>query len=57
MADLFNFLSNSVAVEPGNQLLSPERKKNTLKCLSEGEVDSNTQSKYTVNSTFSLNFY
>ncbi|POI35942.1 hypothetical protein CIB84_000306, partial [Bambusicola thoracicus] len=33
---------NSVAVEPGNQLLSPERKKNTSKGLSEDEVDSNT---------------
>lgn len=39
------FLSNLVAVEPGNQLLSPERKKNTSKGLSDGEVDSNAQSK------------
>lgn len=39
------FFSNSVAVEPGNQLLSPERKKNTSKPLSEGEIDSNAQSK------------
>lgn len=38
------FFSNSVAVEPGNQLLSPERK-NTSKPLSEGEIDSNVQSK------------
>ncbi|XP_021250196.1 huntingtin isoform X1 [Numida meleagris] len=35
------FIIEAVAVEPGNQLLSPERKKNTSKGLSEDEVDSN----------------
>ncbi|NXG43244.1 HD protein, partial [Psilopogon haemacephalus] len=37
------FIIEAVAVEPGNQLLSPERKKNTSKSLSEGEAESNTQ--------------
>lgn len=39
------FSLNSVAVEPGNQLLSPERKKNVSKGLNENEVDSNMHSK------------
>ncbi|NXU83434.1 HD protein, partial [Xiphorhynchus elegans] len=38
------FIIEAVAVEPGNQLLSPERKKNTSRPLSEGEVDSDVQS-------------
>ncbi|XP_067414992.1 huntingtin isoform X3 [Emydura macquarii macquarii] len=35
------FIIEAVAIEPGNQLLSPERKKNTSKGISEDEVDSN----------------
>uniref|UniRef100_A0A8C8S588 Huntingtin n=1 Tax=Pelusios castaneus TaxID=367368 RepID=A0A8C8S588_9SAUR len=37
------FIIEAVAIEPGNQLLSPERKKNTSKGISEDEVDSNAQ--------------
>ncbi|XP_074848498.1 huntingtin isoform X2 [Carettochelys insculpta] len=37
------FIIEAVAVEPGSQLLSPERKKNTSKGVSEDEVDSNGQ--------------
>ncbi|KAM6136507.1 huntingtin isoform 2-T2 [Phoenicopterus ruber ruber] len=43
LINCIRFIIEAVAVEPGNQLLSPERKKNTSKGLSEGEVDSNTQ--------------
>ncbi|NXY84945.1 HD protein, partial [Alcedo cyanopectus] len=42
LINCIRFIIEAVAVEPGNQLLSPERKKNTSKGLSEGEVDSNT---------------
>ncbi|NXM50968.1 HD protein, partial [Gymnorhina tibicen] len=41
LINCIRFIIEAVAVEPGNQLLSPERKKNTSKPLSEGEVDSN----------------
>ncbi|XP_030306272.1 huntingtin [Calypte anna] len=41
LINCIRFIIEAVAVEPGNQLLSPERKKNTSKGLSEGEVDSN----------------
>ncbi|XP_038255130.1 huntingtin isoform X2 [Dermochelys coriacea] len=37
------FIIEAVAIEPGNQLLSPERKKNTSKGVSGDEVDSNVQ--------------
>ncbi|XP_006128324.1 huntingtin isoform X5 [Pelodiscus sinensis] len=37
------FIIEAVAIEPGNQLLCPERKKNTSKGVSEDEVDSNSQ--------------
>ncbi|XP_065454357.1 huntingtin isoform X2 [Chrysemys picta bellii] len=37
------FIIEAVAIEPGNQLLSPERKKNTSKGVNEDEVDSNAQ--------------
>uniref|UniRef100_A0A674I4B3 Huntingtin n=1 Tax=Terrapene triunguis TaxID=2587831 RepID=A0A674I4B3_9SAUR len=40
------FIIEAVAIEPGNQLLSPERKKNTSKGVNEDEVDSNAQPKY-----------
>ncbi|KAF1415254.1 Huntingtin, partial [Spheniscus humboldti] len=43
LINCIRFIIEAVAVEPGNQLLSPERKKNTSKGLSEGEGDSNTQ--------------
>ncbi|XP_032843211.2 huntingtin isoform X1 [Tyto alba] len=43
LINCIRFIIEAVAVEPGNQLLSPERKKNASKGLSEGEVDSNTQ--------------
>ncbi|NXY20418.1 HD protein, partial [Atrichornis clamosus] len=43
LINCIRFIIEAVAVEPGNQLLSPERKKNTSKPLSEGEVDSNVQ--------------
>ncbi|NWJ09418.1 HD protein, partial [Crypturellus undulatus] len=43
LINCIRFIIEAVAVEPGNQLLSPERKKNTSKGLNEGEVDSNTQ--------------
>ncbi|KFW04566.1 Huntingtin, partial [Eurypyga helias] len=43
LINCIRFIIEAVAVEPGNQLLSPERRKNTSKGLSEGEVDSNTQ--------------
>ncbi|KGL97663.1 Huntingtin, partial [Charadrius vociferus] len=43
LINCIRFIIEAVAVEPGNQLLSPERKKNTSKGLSEGEVDSNAQ--------------
>ncbi|NXD10189.1 HD protein, partial [Nothocercus nigrocapillus] len=43
LINCIRFIIEAVAVEPGNQLLSPERKKNTSKGLSEGEVDSNIQ--------------
>ncbi|XP_035754526.1 LOW QUALITY PROTEIN: huntingtin [Egretta garzetta] len=43
LINCIRFIIEAVAVEPGNQLLSPERKKSTSKGLSEGEVDSNTQ--------------
>ncbi|XP_075276530.1 huntingtin isoform X3 [Opisthocomus hoazin] len=43
LINCIRFIIETVAVEPGNQLLSPERKKNTSKGLSEGDVDSNTQ--------------
>uniref|UniRef100_A0A8C4V0B3 Huntingtin n=1 Tax=Falco tinnunculus TaxID=100819 RepID=A0A8C4V0B3_FALTI len=43
LINCIRFIIEAVAVEPGNQLLSPERKKNTSKGLSESEVDSNTQ--------------
>uniref|UniRef100_A0A8C0HQW4 Huntingtin n=1 Tax=Buteo japonicus TaxID=224669 RepID=A0A8C0HQW4_9AVES len=43
LINCIRFIIEAVAVEPGNQLLSPERKKNTSKGLSEVEVDSNTQ--------------
>uniref|UniRef100_A0A8C0ZK92 Huntingtin n=1 Tax=Cyanistes caeruleus TaxID=156563 RepID=A0A8C0ZK92_CYACU len=45
LINCIRFIIEAVAVEPGNQLLSPERKKNTSKPLSEGEIDSNVQSK------------
>ncbi|XP_064509432.1 huntingtin isoform X3 [Pseudopipra pipra] len=41
LINCIRFIIEAVAVEPGNQLLSPERKKNTSKPLSDGEVDSN----------------
>ncbi|XP_019381604.1 PREDICTED: huntingtin isoform X1 [Gavialis gangeticus] len=37
------FLIEAVAVKPGDQLLSPERRKNTSKIVGEDEVDSNDQ--------------
>ncbi|EMP35554.1 Huntingtin, partial [Chelonia mydas] len=37
------FIIEAVAIEPGNQLLSPERKKNTSKGVNGDEVDSNVQ--------------
>ncbi|KAM9142851.1 huntingtin isoform 5-T5 [Pangshura tecta] len=40
------FIIEAVAIEPGNQLLSPERKKNTSKGVNKDEVDSNAQTKY-----------
>ncbi|NXP17333.1 HD protein, partial [Scytalopus superciliaris] len=43
LINCIRFIIEAVAVEPGNQLLSPERKKNTSRPLSEGEVDSNVQ--------------
>uniref|UniRef100_A0A8C3JXA4 Huntingtin n=1 Tax=Calidris pygmaea TaxID=425635 RepID=A0A8C3JXA4_9CHAR len=43
LINCIRFIIEAVAVEPGNQLLSPERKRNTSKGLSEVEVDSNTQ--------------
>ncbi|XP_058693316.1 huntingtin isoform X3 [Poecile atricapillus] len=43
LINCIRFIIEAVAVEPGNQLLSPERKKNTSKPLSEGEIDSNVQ--------------
>ncbi|NXU12411.1 HD protein, partial [Pardalotus punctatus] len=43
LINCIRFIIEAVAVEPGNQLLSPERKKNTSKPLSEGEGDSNVQ--------------
>uniref|UniRef100_A0A8B9DDR3 Huntingtin n=1 Tax=Anser cygnoides TaxID=8845 RepID=A0A8B9DDR3_ANSCY len=43
LINCIRFIIEAVAVEPGNQLLSPERKKNTSKGLNEDEVDSNTQ--------------
>ncbi|XP_041258434.1 huntingtin isoform X3 [Onychostruthus taczanowskii] len=42
LINCIRFIIEAVAVEPGNQLLSPERK-NTSKPLSEGEIDSNVQ--------------
>ncbi|NWZ25140.1 HD protein, partial [Asarcornis scutulata] len=42
LINCIRFIIEAVAVEPGNQLLSPERK-NTSKGLNEDEVDSNTQ--------------
>ncbi|NXE23880.1 HD protein, partial [Ardeotis kori] len=42
LINCIRFIIEAVAVEPGNQLLSPERK-NTSKGLNESEVDSNTQ--------------
>uniref|UniRef100_A0A8U8AUU7 Huntingtin n=1 Tax=Geospiza parvula TaxID=87175 RepID=A0A8U8AUU7_GEOPR len=42
LINCIRFIIEAVAVEPGNQLLSPERK-NTSKPLSEGESDSNVQ--------------
>ncbi|NXK98493.1 HD protein, partial [Formicarius rufipectus] len=44
LINCIRFIIEAVAVEPGNQLLSPERKKNTSRPLSEGEVDSNIKS-------------
>ncbi|XP_027542525.1 huntingtin isoform X3 [Neopelma chrysocephalum] len=41
LINCIRFIIEAVAVEPGNQLLSPERKKNTSKPLSDGEVESN----------------
>ncbi|NWW82021.1 HD protein, partial [Climacteris rufus] len=41
LINCIRFIIEAVAVEPGNQLLSPERKKNASNPLSEGEVDSN----------------
>ncbi|XP_027747235.1 huntingtin isoform X4 [Empidonax traillii] len=41
LINCIRFIIEAVAVEPGNQLLSPERKKNTSKPLSDGEADSN----------------
>ncbi|XP_029817601.1 huntingtin [Manacus vitellinus] len=41
LINCIRFIIEAVAVEPGNQLLSPERKKNTSNPLSDGEVDSN----------------
>ncbi|NXE74418.1 HD protein, partial [Cochlearius cochlearius] len=43
LINCIRFIIEAVAVEPGNQLLSPERRKSVSKGLSEGEVDSNTQ--------------
>ncbi|NXF79169.1 HD protein, partial [Sclerurus mexicanus] len=43
LINCIRFIIEAVAVEPGNQLLSPERKKNAARPLSEGEVDSNVQ--------------
>ncbi|NWV12179.1 HD protein, partial [Ptilonorhynchus violaceus] len=43
LINCIRFIIEAVAVEPGSQLLSPERKKNASKPLSEGEVDSNTE--------------
>uniref|UniRef100_U3IJW4 Huntingtin n=1 Tax=Anas platyrhynchos platyrhynchos TaxID=8840 RepID=U3IJW4_ANAPP len=43
LINCIRFIIEAVAVEPGNQLLSPERKKNTSKGLNEDEVDSNAQ--------------
>ncbi|RMC14400.1 hypothetical protein DUI87_09496 [Hirundo rustica rustica] len=43
LINCIRFIIEAVAVEPGNQLLSPERKKNTSNPLSEGEIDSNAQ--------------
>ncbi|XP_060634006.2 huntingtin isoform X2 [Anolis sagrei] len=37
------FIIEAVAVEPGNRLLSPERKKSHIKTATEGEVDLQTQ--------------
>ncbi|XP_015718120.1 huntingtin isoform X1 [Coturnix japonica] len=41
LINCIKFIIEAVAVEPGNQLLSPERKKNTSRGLNEDEVDSN----------------
>ncbi|XP_031444179.1 huntingtin isoform X1 [Phasianus colchicus] len=41
LINCIKFIIEAVAVEPGNQLLSPERKKNASKGLCENEVDSN----------------
>ncbi|XP_052537757.1 huntingtin isoform X1 [Tympanuchus pallidicinctus] len=41
LINCIKFIIEAVAVEPGNQLLSPERKKNVSKGLNENEVDSN----------------
>ncbi|NXF09243.1 HD protein, partial [Smithornis capensis] len=43
LINCIRFIIEAVAVQPGNQLLSPERKKNTSKPLSEGEADSSIQ--------------
>ncbi|NWV40936.1 HD protein, partial [Grantiella picta] len=43
LINCIRFIIEAVAVEPGNQLLSPERKKNISNPLSEGEGDSNVQ--------------
>ncbi|NWT01277.1 HD protein, partial [Mionectes macconnelli] len=41
LINCIRFIIEAVAVEPGNQLLSPERKKNTSTPLGDGEADSN----------------
>uniref|UniRef100_A0A8C4VMP2 Huntingtin n=1 Tax=Gopherus evgoodei TaxID=1825980 RepID=A0A8C4VMP2_9SAUR len=46
LINCIRFIIEAVAIEPGNQLLSPERKKTTSKGVSEDEVDSNAQTKY-----------
>uniref|UniRef100_A0A8C4VRD4 Huntingtin n=1 Tax=Gopherus evgoodei TaxID=1825980 RepID=A0A8C4VRD4_9SAUR len=43
LINCIRFIIEAVAIEPGNQLLSPERKKTTSKGVSEDEVDSNAQ--------------
>ncbi|XP_050803209.1 huntingtin isoform X2 [Gopherus flavomarginatus] len=43
LINCIRFIIEAVAVEPGNQLLSPERKKTTSKGVSEDEIDSNAQ--------------